>query len=375
MNILYISKLDGRPWIGPTYSVPKQISGQRKYDNVLWYNLYSNKDSIEGGKPVIDEWRKLNYYVDLEKYPKGIVSGLPSPFNNPDLIIVEQGYPYSKSKIKTELTHGKYNYIVVPRGELTRTAQSKKKLKKIIGNIIIGFKPFMNNAVAIQCLTKQEADDTSAKWNDRKIILPNGADVPDFEHQGFSEGGVRAVSIGRIEPYQKGLDLLIQASASIKELLIAKKIQFDIYGSDKEGKLASVKQMVTNNGLDSIFAFHDAVFGEDKIDVLRKSDVFMMPSRFEGHPTGLLEALAFGLPCLATDGSNMRDEIEAYDAGWGAENSVDSVKNALLEMIDSSIDFGIKSQNARKLAELYDWNAIAQRSHYEYEKLIKGGKI
>lgn len=49
MNILYISKLDGRPWMGPTYSVPNQVKAQSKYDNVFWYNL-SNYGEEEGKK-------------------------------------------------------------------------------------------------------------------------------------------------------------------------------------------------------------------------------------------------------------------------------------------------------------------------------------
>ena len=75
-------------------------------------------------------------------------------------------------------------------------------------------------------------------------------------------------------------------------------------------------------------------------------DIFLMPSRFEGHPTGLLEALAYGLPCIATTGSNMREEIELADAGWTADNDAESIRSALLSMIsDKSVilDFQFKN--------------------------------
>ena len=34
MNIVYLSVLDGRPWAGPTYSVPKQVEAQAKVENL-----------------------------------------------------------------------------------------------------------------------------------------------------------------------------------------------------------------------------------------------------------------------------------------------------------------------------------------------------
>ena len=54
MNILFLSVLDGRPWAGPTYSVPKQISAQSKVDNVFWYNL-ENGD-FSSWKETINNW-------------------------------------------------------------------------------------------------------------------------------------------------------------------------------------------------------------------------------------------------------------------------------------------------------------------------------
>jgi len=373
MNILYISKLDGRPWIGPTYSVPKQIAGQAIYDNVFWYNL------CENGKPEgidhLTRWRDLEYYADLQKYPVGSIRSLPEPFSHPELIVVEQGYPFARDSIRKEIHNSEIPYIVIPRGELTDSAQSKKKIKKALGNLILGYPSFMKKALAIHCLTEQEKIETSDKWNKKKIVLPNGTDIPEMRNKKKDEQSINCVSIGRIEPYQKGLDLLIGACAEIKQNLINAKVKITLYGSDMEHKLDSVKQIVHDRNISEIVFFKPAVFGKEKEDVLRESDVFLMPSRFEGHPTGLLEALAYGLPCLATTGSNMRKEIEAADAGWTADNDAESIKNALLKMISDKDKFEEKGKNARNLAKKYDWNAIAKRTHDVYEKLLKGESV
>lgn len=370
MNILYISKLDGRPWIGPTYSVPKQIAAQTKYDNVLWYNLIS-KDSLNG-EETLNEWRQLSYYKDLLDFPKGEIKSLPQPFNKPDLIVVEQNYPYATDKIRYEILKSNIPYIIIPRGELTLMAQNKKKLKKIFGNIILRYYRFINNAVALQLLNEEEKKETSNSWNNKIIVLPNGTDILDGNKDKVVSDGIKCVFIGRIEPYQKGIDLLIQACIDIKDELIKEKCTISIYGSDQENKARHMKEIVEVNGISEIIKFYDPIFNEQKKEVLQSSDVFLLTSRFEGHPTGLLEALAYGLPCLVTKGTNMRQEIEEFNAGWGAENTVDSIRNSLLTMLSDKSTILKKGNNARKLAENYSWDTIAQKSHMAYEELING---
>ena len=368
MNILYISKIDGRPWSGPSYSVPNQVKSQAKYDNVLWYNLVSNP--LQAGKENIDNWRKEGYYLDLKDIPSGKIKDLPSPFSKPDLIIVEQGYPFAKEKIRYEIIKLGIPYIVVPRGELTTSAQNKKKLKKKIANIVLGYYNFMRKAIAIQFLTKQEQNETLHRWYTRSIIISNGTIVPSFKSKASCNDGIRCVSIGRLEPYQKGLDLLVQACSDIKTQLVSSNVKIELYGSNVEKKSDIIKELIYENDLQDIISINSGVFGSEKEAVLVNADVFLMTSRFEGHPTGLLEALSYGIPCLVTTGSNMRNEVDIANAGWCADNEISSIQTALLKMIAEVSLFSEKGHNAYKLALKYDWDHIAKKSHLIYEKII-----
>ena len=58
MKIVYISKLNGAKWSGPSYSVPAQIDAQSKIDDVIWINLGQEENS---------EWNKLDYYYNKRK--------------------------------------------------------------------------------------------------------------------------------------------------------------------------------------------------------------------------------------------------------------------------------------------------------------------
>ena len=360
MNILYLSHLGGAAYAGPTYSVPKQIEAQSKIDNVFWYNAVSKSP---------EEWKKYEYYHDLNDYPGESIYKLPEPFNHPDLIVVELFYNMTKSRFLRELVRGKIPYVIIPRGELTRQAQKRKSLKKRIANLLI-CKKYAKRAAAIQYLTEQEYRDSGDSWNKKAIIIPNGITMPESVKTSFTENGIKCVSIGRLEPYQKGLDLLIGACSQIKSELINANCTIDIYGPDVDGKRSELEESVRSNGLEDIIYFHDAVYGADKEKVLLEHDVFVIPSRFEGHPMALIEAMSYGLPCIATTGSNIRKEIEQYNAGWTAQNSVDDVNKALLDMIKSASQISQKGFAAGILAQEFEWNTIAIKQCKCYEEII-----
>jgi glycosyltransferase involved in cell wall biosynthesis len=165
---------------------------------------------------------------------------------------------------------------------------------------------------------------------------------------------------------------LIDACSEIKRELDDANVSVDIYGPDREHKIKELEECIASKELSGVIRFHDGIYGAEKERIIRESDVFIMTSRFEGHPTGLLEAIAYGMPCVVTTGSNMRKEIEAVDAGWTANNDAESIKEALLAMIADKNRFEEKGRNARNLAKEYDWNTIAERTHDVYKSLLKG---
>ncbi|WP_159458975.1 glycosyltransferase [Fusobacterium sp.] len=364
MNILYISNLSGHLYAGPTHSVPRQIFYQSKLDSVMWYNLVENK---------IDDWKKLSYYFDLNDYPDKKISKLPEPFNNPDLVIIESFYHIvMNSRFIFELIHRKIPYIIIPRGELTEKAQKRKMLKKMIANIII-CKKYAKKALAIQYLTnKEKLESEKLKWSSKSIIIPNGIESLEVKKEVFfCSNKIKCIFIGRIEPYQKGLDILIKACVKLKEKLNTLNCEILIYGPDVDGKLNDLKAIVKNLELENTIKFYGEIYGKDKVKVLLESDVFLMPSRFEGHPMALIEALSYGLPAVVSTGSNMREEIEQNDAGWGADANVNDFAFVLNKMLDELNLCEKKGKNARKLAINYTWGNISKISHIKYDNLLK----
>ena len=360
MNILFISKLSGNLFAGPNNSVPAQIAAQKKYDNVFWYNLREAKR---------DEWIDIGC-KNTNDYPSGRLADLPSPFDKPDLAVIEEVYCHPFSKIIKDLQNSNIPYIVIPRSQLTEKAQKKSESKKKIGNIMY-FKSFIKKAAAVQYLSQQEREESEQQWKCRSVVIPNGAKLVQGIKKTHTGDGIKAVYIGRYEKYQKGLDLLIEALDKTQDLLRKNHFHLVMHGVDQMGTVEAMKTAIKEKNLTDIVEIREAVFGEEKTEALKAADIFVLTSRFEGMPMGLIEALAYGLPAIATYGTNMGKEIKAYNAGWVSETTVEGIADSLRSMIADYENADKFSKNAITLAEQYSWDRIAEFSHREYENVCK----
>ena len=91
-------------------------------------------------------------------------------------------------------------------------------------------------------------------------------------------------------------------------------------------------------------------------------DVLVLPSYFEGFGLVLLEALAAGMPIIATDATGapdlITDGVEGYVIGVG---DCEALRDKLLHFISSPSDLARMSPAARRCAERYPWEAYGDR--------------
>jgi glycosyltransferase involved in cell wall biosynthesis len=144
----------------------------------------------------------------------------------------------------------------------------------------------------------------------RNGSLPCSPDVaPDGPTAQFADGAPLAASIAVLRE-QKRIDVLIDAAPSI--LARAPEAKVAVIG---DGPLR--EQLVTRAaalGLDRDPRFAFLPFGGSSAGHLRATDVFVLPSSWEALAIGLLEALACGVPTVATDVGGTR-EVVVPDTG------------------------------------------------------------
>lgn len=360
MKILFLSKLSGNPWAGPTYSVPKQIFAQSKIDDVFWMNLNRNKRK---------NWIDTGVFHNNENFFVSKLNDFPSPFDNPDVVVVEGFYDYFFDSIIRDVIRKKIPYVLVPRGELTTGAQNQKKIKKFLGNFF-WFNHMAKKATLIHYLSEVERVQ-SKKFGMSNIVVPNGIDVPEYPPKKFHDEVINACFIGRLDLYHKGIDVLLDAVDYARDDLLKMKFVLHLYGPEWNGSSKKIAEIIKTKGLEKIVVLEKPVYDEEKKGVLNDADLFIMTSRFEGLPMGLLEALSMGLPCLVTPGTNLMEKVLECNAGWGCELLASKISMELRRAVMEKKLWPTKSKNANILARQFSWDVIAERSQRAYKMLME----
>lgn len=359
-KILYISHLSTNIAAGMNWSVPASVDAQSKVDDVLWVNTT---------KKMMSHWKSVSAFHNLSEYGEELhLADMPKEFRQPDVVVFEGLYFKEYIVFAKELRKEKIPYIIVPRCSMTKQAMHNHAwLKKWIAHKLY-FNKFIKKAWKIQYLTQQEADDSTKLFKTPYFIVPNGFNTPDVTKESFCSKGIQAIFIGRLDMYQKGLDILLDAITEIHKELKEADFFLNIYGPHRYD-YEKIKEEIEKRGIKDISSVNDEISGKEKERAIMASDIFVMTSRFEGHPMGMIEALAYGLPCITTPGTNMVDVIKEYDAGWICSASKQSIKDALLLAVSEKDKYKEKSANAISLAKQYNWKILAEDFHEVLRKL------
>jgi glycosyltransferase involved in cell wall biosynthesis len=141
---------------------------------------------------------------------------------------------------------------------------------------------------------------------ERIVHIPNGVDVAPIEQKTDYRFGdqVTVTFVGRLHP-QKGVDVLLSAFQKAQESLPQYAWRLNLVGNGwlRERLKAQASHLSVEQAVDFLGQV------PDPFPILRQSDMFILPSRSEGLSNALLEAMAHGLPCIASDIPGNRDII------------------------------------------------------------------
>lgn len=350
MVILHISRVSDDKCNGVVTVVPRHVAAQGKFADTALINL--NGIVLTGCERQI--------LCDLDT--------LPEPYDRPDLVVFHEVYKPEFLKVARKFRKLGVPYIIVPHGCLTRRAQRIKLLKKVVANALL-FDRFIRGAKTIQFLSQQEM--ANSRFREKGFVATSGMDLPENAKRETDPSRIRMVYIGRMDIEVKGLDLMLQAVQKTADVLRANNAALDIYGPDRLGSHQVLRAMCRKLNIEDLVTIHDRVLGEEKADVLRRTDIFIQTSRTEGMPMGILEALGYGLPCIVTEGTTRAGIVRRYDAGWTADNDVSSVAQAIICAMEQKKNWELKGQHAIQIiTDNYTWDSVARDTIDAYSKTI-----
>lgn len=363
MVILHIASLNNNMANGMRVVIPKHIKNQSNYENTALLNLRIDKSNITD----------IVYY-DLNDCDKEYFLDLPFPYCNPDLVVLHGIYYPRFLKIYKLLMKNNIPYILVPHGCLSKKSLRRKYIKKKVA-ISLLFGKIINNAKGIQYLSQNELE-TSLGNKNRSFIGPNGVDIIKNIYKENNDKEIKITYIGRISTLHKGLDLIIEACNLIQNEMRDKNIKINIYGPDQDNEKIKLTRQVEKYGLVDILTINDAVFGKDKEYILNQTDIFIQSSRWEGQPLGIMEAMSYALPIIATPGTNMDNEISKNKCGWKAEENKESLASVILEACKDRSIINEYSRNSKKYIDTkYSWDIISKKILEEYKNLLSSNNV
>jgi glycosyltransferase involved in cell wall biosynthesis len=158
----------------------------------------------------------------------------------------------------------------------------------------------------------------------------------------------------------KGQDILLKA------LLYGKRaIKLTLVGTGPE--LEKCQQFVKDNKLEEHVLFLGQISHSDIPDLLRKNDIFCMPSRSEGLPAAPLEAMACGLPVVGTNVGGMREIIK--DGFNGYLCAPESPEDLMEKIILASKTNWDRLKISEWVKNNFSWNTWAKNIINEYSHI------
>jgi glycosyltransferase involved in cell wall biosynthesis len=135
---------------------------------------------------------------------------------------------------------------------------------------------------------------------EKTIRIPHGLDVPaNWPKEEWTRKGkpLKIIFVGRINHEQKGIWDIPPILTEARRL--GAELTFEMVG-DGEPELSQLRRMFATNHPEISVQFHGRQSHQDTIRLLSEADVLLMPSRFEGLPITLLEALSQGVVPIAS---------------------------------------------------------------------------
>ena len=167
---------------------------------------------------------------------------------------------------------------------------------------------------------------------------------------------LRLVSVGRLSK-DKNTIALIEALRLIKNNV--PQIHLEIIGDGPEMK--KMVQLAYNYDLINLISFHGNLSNSKVIKILSKCDIFLFPTKTkEGFPKVLVEAMACGLPIIASRVSVIPYLIENQCGIVLDDDRINSIVDAVLRMIsrpDKMEEMGKKGRHISKNFTLENWQA------------------
>ncbi len=290
----------------------------------------------------------------------GAVEGVP------DIIHAHCAYPDGRAAIEYGAQTGRPVVITVHGSDVKILPKLKSQWRRPIAEAL-------TRAAAVIAVSQQLRREVVQLGvaADKVRCIPNGVDCRLFAATGArqpNKQGWRLLYVGRFVE-AKGLRVLLAALAEVRRQ--GRDVSLTLIGGDPTtGTAGPFLAQVEALNLSEHVSFEDAVPWEQLPAYMAAADLFVLPSFSEGLTTSLVEAIACGLPVVATRCGGPEEVVNEEVGRLVAVGDAADLAAGILAVLD---EYGRYDRAAirRQAEQRYDYRRVAARIGALYEEVLR----
>ncbi len=205
-------------------------------------------------------------------------------------------------------------------------------------------------------------------------VLRGGVDPERFpapDRRLRADAACRLLFAGRLTT-QKGLDVLLKSLGRVAREAAHLEWKLDVAGDGP--RRAEFEALAASEGIAERVAFHGFLARERVRELYAEADVFAFPSRFEGMPNVVLEAMASGLPIIGTRIAGTEELVEdGVNGVLLAVDDLDACAGACLRFVANTEERRTMGEASRRLVlEKWTWAQRARELAAIAEGILRG---
>ena len=286
-----------------------------------------------------------------------------------DVVHIHAVFTYSTLAACNAAIKNKVPFIVRPLGILNSWGMENKRprLKKIWFKTLE--KPILDKAAGIHYTSTQERDDAARlSIKAPAYVLPLALELSNFDSMPTAtaflkrypelKGKKTLLYLSRIHP-KKGFDLLFPALVGLFRQMPDLRL---VIGGDGDAHfLESLHQEAKRLKIEEAIIWAGFMDAEIRLEALAAADVFCLPSWSENFGVALLEAMAAGLPCVATDQVALAVDADSEKAVKLIRCNVQELEHSILELFGNETERRNLGQRAAAYAQKHHGMASAAK--------------
>ena len=203
------------------------------------------------------------------------------------------------------------------------------------------------------------------KYGFGTIYIPNNIDITKYPYK-------KRVVISPHLLYVRALDKIYNPTMAVDVLANVMEVYPEavlcMVGPDKDGSLVEVLERAKQLGVEKQLTITGKLEKEVWVKLSENYDIFINTTNYDNQPVSVIEAMALGFPIVSTNAGGLPYLItDGHDGLLVDKNEVTAMSEKIKYLLRNSSVTRKLSVNARKKAELFDWQSVRKK----WEDLIE----